>query len=105
MSVAAVTTAIALVSRRGYLSAYVPTKGAYDAPFELVPINSPWAAVFRQLTPDGTPTSVPLGLIESRTRLPINLTFSGWALARMGLVLTGVSQFHATVRPAPIDLA
>lgn len=87
----AVETALATACRRGYVPNYTPPPEAYDQPLVLLAATSSFAAIYRHLAPDGSPTPVPRGLVESRTKVPLDNVMCGLQLARVGLAMIRVA--------------
>jgi hypothetical protein len=100
-----VETALAQALRRGFVCNWTPTPEAYRQQMVLVSMRHPIAALYRALAPDGTPTPVPRGLVESRTISPIANVISGMILARFGLVVMQVTGCSVTLRGSSMELA
>lgn len=94
----AIETALAQVRRRGYVASFTPPAEAYNQHIILLLASHPFAAIYRALALDGSPTPVPLGLIESRTHIPITTMGAGMMLAHFGLALLRVAGCCAIVK-------
>lgn len=100
-----VETALTQALRRGYVPNWTPTPEAYRQQIVLVSMRHPFASLYQALAPDGTPTPVPRGLVESRTISPITNVISGMVLARFGLVVMQVAGCCVTLRGSSVELA
>src|SRR4051812_111184 len=59
-----IEAALSLVRRRGYIASFTPPPEACNQHIILLAASHPFAAIYRALAPDGTPTPVPRGLVE-----------------------------------------
>ncbi len=105
LSPISVATALLLASRKGYVANYIPPPSAFDQHLVLLPVNSPFAALYRTLTDDGAATPLPRGLIESRIQIPLENIFAGMMLARLGLAIVGLEERCVLLRGTTTDLA
>ena len=98
-------TALHYACRRGYLPNYIAGASAYDQHMVLLPATSPLAALYRHVAPDGSPTHVPIGLIESRTSLPLSHLVTVMVLARVGLAVVRLAGRCAVLRGTASEMA
>lgn len=105
MTPTVVETALAQVRRRGFVPSFVPPPEAYHQHMILVLVTHPFAALYRALAPDGSPTPVPRGLIESRTGLRITQMFAGMMLARYGLAILRATDYCVILRGTSTEMA
>lgn len=100
-----VETALAQARRRGYIACFTPSPETYHQHMILVLATDRFAALYRALAPDGSPTPVPRGLIESRTQLPVTEMLTGIVLARYGLAILRVTDFCVILRGTSSEMA